>query len=136
MGRACSTNGSEEECTQDIGGKARRKETSRKTRRKWVDNIKIDLRDIACGGMDWIDLAQDMDQWRAHENVAINLRFPQTVGSFVECLHNRSFSRRAQLHTRILSCDRVYSDTKHSSLLAVMSGHGTMKIEAVCSSET
>jgi hypothetical protein len=34
-------------------------------RRRWVDNIKIDLRDIVWDGMDWIDLAQDRDQWRA-----------------------------------------------------------------------
>jgi hypothetical protein len=34
-------------------------------RRRWVDNIKIDLREIGWDGMDWIDLAQDMDQWRA-----------------------------------------------------------------------
>jgi hypothetical protein len=34
-------------------------------RRKWVDNIKLDLREIGWGGMGWIDLAQDRDQWRA-----------------------------------------------------------------------
>jgi hypothetical protein len=33
-------------------------------RRRWVDNIKMDLREIGCDGMDWIDLAQDRDQWR------------------------------------------------------------------------
>jgi hypothetical protein len=39
-----------------------------------VDNIKIDLREIAWGGMDWIDLAQDRDQWRAVVNTVTNLR--------------------------------------------------------------
>jgi hypothetical protein len=34
-------------------------------KRRWEDNIKMDLRDTGWGGMDWIDLAQDMDQWRA-----------------------------------------------------------------------
>jgi hypothetical protein len=43
MGRACSTNG-EEERIYDIGGKARRKETTKKIKRRWVDNIKMDLR--------------------------------------------------------------------------------------------
>jgi hypothetical protein len=39
-----------------------------------VDNIKIDLREIECGGMDWIDLSQDTDQWRALLNTVMNLR--------------------------------------------------------------
>jgi hypothetical protein len=41
-----------------------------------VDNIKMDLRDIEWDGMDWIDLAQDMDQWRALVNPVMNLRVP------------------------------------------------------------
>jgi hypothetical protein len=45
-------------------------------RRRWVDNIKIDLREIEWGGMDWIDLAQDRNQWRAVVNMIMNLRVP------------------------------------------------------------
>jgi hypothetical protein len=45
-------------------------------RRRWVDNIKIDLREIGCDGMDWIDLAQNRDQWRALVNAVMNLRVP------------------------------------------------------------
>jgi transposase len=45
-------------------------------RRRWVDNIKMDLREIGRVGMDWIDLAQDMDQWRAFVNTVMNLRVP------------------------------------------------------------
>jgi hypothetical protein len=45
-------------------------------RLRWVDNIKMDLREIGWYGMDWIDLAQDRDQWRAFVNVVINLRIP------------------------------------------------------------
>jgi hypothetical protein len=45
-------------------------------RRSWVDNIKVDLRQIGWGGMDWIDMAQDRDQWRALLNTVINLRVP------------------------------------------------------------
>jgi hypothetical protein len=41
-----------------------------------VDNIKIDLRETGWHGMDWIDLAQDRDQWRALENTVMNLRVP------------------------------------------------------------
>jgi hypothetical protein len=42
----------------------------------WVDNIEMDLREIGWDGMDWIDLAQDRDQWRALVNTVINLRVP------------------------------------------------------------
>jgi hypothetical protein len=45
-------------------------------RRSWVDNIKMDLREIGWGGMDWVDLAQDRDQWRALVNTVMNLRVP------------------------------------------------------------
>jgi hypothetical protein len=47
-----------------------------RTRRRWVDNIKIDLREIECDSMDWIDLAQDRDQWRALVNTVMNLGIP------------------------------------------------------------
>jgi hypothetical protein len=45
-------------------------------RRTWVDNIKMDLREIGWHGMDWIDLAQDRHQWRALVNTVMNLRVP------------------------------------------------------------
>jgi hypothetical protein len=41
---------------------------------RWVDNIKVDLRQIGSDGMDWVDLAQDRDQWRAVLNISMNLR--------------------------------------------------------------
>jgi hypothetical protein len=45
-------------------------------RRRWVDNIKMDLREVGCDGRDWIDLAWDRDRWRAHVNAVMNLRVP------------------------------------------------------------
>jgi len=41
---------------------------------RWEDNIKMDLQEVGCGGIDWIDLAQDMDRWRALLNVVIKLQ--------------------------------------------------------------
>jgi hypothetical protein len=43
-----------------------------RARRMWVDNIKMDLREVGWDGMDWIDLAQDRDQWRALVTTVIN----------------------------------------------------------------
>jgi hypothetical protein len=45
-------------------------------RRRWVDNIKTDLREIIWDGMDWIEMSQDRDQWRALVNTVMNLRGP------------------------------------------------------------
>jgi hypothetical protein len=45
-------------------------------RRRWEDNIKMDLREIGWGDMDWIDQAQDRDQWRALVNTVMNLQVP------------------------------------------------------------
>jgi hypothetical protein len=45
-------------------------------RRRWVDNFKIDLREIGWDGMVWIGLAQERDQWRALVNTVMNLRVP------------------------------------------------------------
>jgi hypothetical protein len=45
-------------------------------RRRWEDNIKMDLQEVGWGGMDWIDLAQDMDRWRAVVSVVMNRRVP------------------------------------------------------------
>jgi hypothetical protein len=57
-------------------GKPEGKRPLGRQRCRWVDNIKIDLREIGCDGTDWIDLAQDMDQWRALLNTVMNLWAP------------------------------------------------------------
>jgi hypothetical protein len=59
------------------------REATRKTRRRWVYNVKMDLREIRWSGVDWIDLAQDRDQWRAVMNTVMNLRVPQNAGNFL-----------------------------------------------------
>jgi hypothetical protein len=48
----------------------------KRTRRRWENNIKMDLREIGRGGVDWVDLAQDRDQWREFVNTVMNLWVP------------------------------------------------------------
>ena len=45
-------------------------------RNRWEDNMKFDLQEVGCGGMDWIELAQDRDRWWALSNAVMNLRVP------------------------------------------------------------
>jgi hypothetical protein len=66
-----------------------------RSRRRWLDNFKMDLREIGWYGMGWIDQAQDGDQWRALVNTVMNLLVPQNVGKFLSSWTTDSFSRRA-----------------------------------------
>jgi hypothetical protein len=55
-------------------GKPEGKRPLGRPRRRWVDNIKMDLGEIGWNGMDWIELAQDRDQWRALVNTMMNIQ--------------------------------------------------------------
>jgi hypothetical protein len=57
-------------------GKLKGKRPLGRPRHRWVNNINMDLREIEWNGMDWIDLAEDRDQWRALVNTVMNLRVP------------------------------------------------------------
>jgi hypothetical protein len=57
-------------------GKPEGKRPLGRPRRRWVDNIKVYLGEIGWDGVDWIELAQDRDQWRALVNTVMNLRVP------------------------------------------------------------
>jgi hypothetical protein len=67
-------------------------------RHRWEDNIRMDLKEVGCGGMDWIGLAQDRDRWRILVNVVMNLRVQSNVGNFLTGYKPVSFSRRTLLH--------------------------------------
>jgi hypothetical protein len=79
-------------------GKQEGKRPLGRPRRRWEDNIKMDLRERRWGGMDWIDLAQDRDQWRALVNTVMNLRVPYNFGKFLSGCATDGFLRMAELH--------------------------------------
>jgi hypothetical protein len=63
-------------------GKPEGKRRLERPKCRWDNNIKMDLREIGWGGMDWKDLVQDMDQWRALVNTVLNLRVSYNFGKF------------------------------------------------------
>ena len=80
MGKACSTYGGEERRIQGFGGETWGKEPLGRPRPRWEDNIKMDLQEVECGGMDWIEIAQDRDKWRALVNVVRTFGFHKMQG--------------------------------------------------------
>jgi len=55
-------------------GKPEVKRQLRRPRHRWEDNVRINLQEVGCGVMDWVDLAQDRDKWQAVVNMVMNLR--------------------------------------------------------------
>jgi len=74
MGVACSTYWGRRGIYRVLVGKSEEKRPLGRPRRRWEDNIKMDLQELGCEGVDWIELAQDRDKWRALVNAAMNLR--------------------------------------------------------------
>ena len=66
-----------------LEGKPEGKRPLGRPRRRWEDNIKMDLKEVECGGMDWIELAEDKDRWHALVNTVINVWVPSKEGNFL-----------------------------------------------------
>jgi hypothetical protein len=67
-------------------------------RRRWEDNIRIDLGEVRWGDVDWIGLAKDRNRWRALVNSVLNVRVPWNVGKLFSGLTSVGLSNSAQLH--------------------------------------
>ena len=74
-------------------GKPEERRPLGRPRRRWEDNIKMDLQKVGCGGMDWINLAQDRGRWRAFANAVMNIRVPRNAENFLTSCKPLSLSR-------------------------------------------
>ena len=68
--------GEERGAYRALVGKPEEKRPLGRPRRRWVDNIRMDLQEVGCGYVDWIELAQDRDRWRTLVSAVLNLRVP------------------------------------------------------------
>jgi len=64
-------------------GKPEGKRPLGRLRRRWEDNIKMDIQEVGCGCMNWIEMAQDRDRWRALVNAVMNLRVSENAGNLL-----------------------------------------------------
>jgi hypothetical protein len=76
MGEPCSTNGVKRNAYRLLAGKPEGRRPLGRPRRRWVDNIKMDLGEVVWNDVDWIGLAQDTNRWRALLNSVLNLWVP------------------------------------------------------------
>ena len=90
--------GEERRVYRVLVGKPEGKRPLGRPRRRWVDNIRMDLQEVGCVYMDWIMLAQDRDRWRTLVSAVMNLRVPWNAGNFSTSCNPVSFSRRTLHH--------------------------------------
>jgi len=76
MGEECGMHGGGTGVYRVLVGKPEGKRPRGRPRRRWKDNIEMDLQEVGCRGINWIDMAQDRDRWRAFVNAVMNLRVP------------------------------------------------------------
>ena len=98
MGWTCGAYGWGEGVYRVLVGKPEVKRPLGRPRRRWVDNIRMDLQEVGCGYMDWIGLAQDRDRWGTLVSAVMNLRVPWNAGNFLTSCKPVSCSGRTLHH--------------------------------------
>ena len=98
MGWACSACRWGEGVYRVLVGKPEGKRPLGRSRRRWVNNIRMDLQEVGCGYMEWIGLAHDRDRWRTLVSAVMNLRVPWNAGNFLTSCKPVSYSRRTLHH--------------------------------------
>jgi hypothetical protein len=84
MGRACGAYGEDRRVHRVLVGKPEGKRPLGRPRRRWEDNIKIDLQEVGGGRGDWMELAQERDEWQTLVSTGTKFRVPYKCGEFLD----------------------------------------------------
>jgi hypothetical protein len=98
MGGACSSDGEGIGVYRFLVGKPEGRRPLGRPRRRWEDNIKMDLQEIGHRGKNWIEVTQERDKCRVRANAAMNFWVPSNAGNFLTSFKPDSFSRSTLLH--------------------------------------
>jgi hypothetical protein len=98
MGGPCSTIGEKRNAYRLLVKKPEGKRPLGRPRRRWLDNIRMDLLEVGWADVDWIGLANDGNRWRALVNSVLNLRDPRNIGKLSSGLTSSGLSSSVQLH--------------------------------------
>jgi len=98
MDGTCSTYGERTGVYRVLVEKPEGKRTLGRPRCRWEDNIKMNLQEIGCGSINWMELAQDRDRWWALVTAVMKFGFHKIRGKFLTSLEPVSFSRRTLFH--------------------------------------
>jgi hypothetical protein len=93
IGGACSMNGKKRNSYRLLVEKPEGNKSLGRPRRRWLDNIRMDIVEVEWGDVDWIGLAQDRDRWRALVNSVLNLRVPKNAGKLSSVKKQLGISR-------------------------------------------
>ena len=83
MGCPCSRYGERRCVYRVLVGKTEGNRPLGRPRRRWVNNIKMDLQEMGCGDMDWMELAKERDRWRVFVNAVMNFMVAANTGNFL-----------------------------------------------------
>ncbi|KAJ4425754.1 hypothetical protein ANN_27377 [Periplaneta americana] len=104
MGRTCSTMGESRNAYRVLVGRPEGKRPLERPRRRWEDNIKMDLREVGYDGRDWINLAQDRDQWRAYTGRSFQTRYKEHITAITKLQNTSTYAEH------ITNANHTYRD--------------------------
>ena len=116
MGWACGVYGWGEGVYRVLVGKPEGRRPLGRPRRRWADNITMDLQEVGCGYMDCFGLAQDRARWQTLVNAVMNLRVPWNAGNLLTSCKPVSFSRRT-LHHGVSKLVKEYTNSLYCTFV-------------------
>jgi hypothetical protein len=132
MGGLCSTNGEKRNAYRLLAWKPQGKTPLGRPKRRWVNNIRLNLGEVGWREVDWICLAQDRNRLRALVNSVLNFRVPWNAGKLSIGLTSSGLSSSAQLHRESVTFTLQFLKVISSCRCFLLWARGNMVVKALC----